>query len=84
MQEYLKLSHELAKKQMIQKIKLEIIYDFLILDKKETDIPIIDDINIFTDTEYLSLIDIAIKDINEKTKLNLNYNNKKIKIGKSN
>ena len=49
MKEYLDLSHTLAKKQMQEKIALELVYEFLILDNKTMDIIKIEDVNIFTD-----------------------------------
>lgn len=84
MKEYLDLSHTLAKKQMQEKITLELVYVFLILDNTTMDIIKIDDVNIFTDQEYMDLVDSAIKSINIKTNLNLVRNGKKIILGKSN
>ncbi len=84
MKEYLDLSHTLAKKQMQEKITLELVYVFLILDNTTMDIIKIDDVNIFTDQEYMDLVDSAIKSINTKTNLNLVRKGKKIILGKSN
>ena len=84
MKEYLDLSHTLAKKQMQEKITLELVYVFLILDNTTMDIIKIDDVNIFTDQEYMDLVDSAIKSINTKTNLNLVRKSKKIILGKSN
>lgn len=84
MKEYLDLSHILAKKQMQEKIALELVYEFLILDNKTMDIIKIEDVNIFTDQEYMDLVDSAIKSINTKTNLNLVRKGKKIILGKSN
>lgn len=84
MKEYLDLSHTLAKKQMREKIALELVYEFLILDNKTMDIIKIEDVNIFTDQEYMDLVDNAIKSINTKTNLNLVRKGKKIILGKSN
>ncbi len=84
MKEYLDLSHTLAKKQMQEKITLELVYVFLILDNTTMDIIKIDDVNIFTDQEYMDLVDSAIKSINIKTNLNLVRKGKKIILGKSN
>ena len=74
MKEYLELSHELARKQMQEKITLEIIYEFLILNAEEMEVTRIDDVNIFKEEEYVQLVDSAIKNINSKTKLNLKRN----------
>ena len=71
MKEYLELSHELARKQMQEKITLEIVYEFLILNAEEMEVTRIDDVNIFKEEEYVQLVDSAIKNINSKTKLNL-------------
>ena len=84
MKEYLDFSHTLAKKQMQEKIALELVYEFLILDNKTMDIIKIEDVNIFTDQEYMDLVDNAIKSINTKTNLNLVRKGKKIILGKSN
>ncbi len=84
MEEYLNLSHALAKKQMQEKISLEIVYEFLILDNKEMTITRIEDVNIFTDKEYMELVDNAIGKINSKTCLGLLRKSKKIYLGKSN
>lgn len=84
MKEYLELSHELARKQMQEKISLEIIYEFLILNAKEMEVTRIDDVNIFKEEEFIELVDNAIKNINSKTKLNLKRISKKIYLGKNN
>ncbi len=84
MKEYLELSHELARKQMQEKISLEIIYEFLILNADEMEVTRIDDVNIFKEEEFIELVDNAIKNINNKTKLNLKRIAKKIYLGKSN
>ena len=84
MKEYLELSHELARKQMQEKITLEIIYEFLILNAEEMEVTRIDDVNIFKEEEFIELVDNAIKNINNKTKLNLKRIAKKIYLGKSN
>lgn len=69
---------------MQEKIALELVYEFLILDNKTMDIIKIEDVNIFTDQEYMDLVDNAIKSINTKTNLNLVRKGKKIILGKSN
>ncbi len=84
MKEYLELSHELARKQMQEKISLEIIYEFLILNAEEMEVTRIDDVNIFKEEEFIELVDNAIKNINSKTKLNLKRISKKIYLGKNN
>lgn len=84
MKEYLELSHELARKQMQEKITLEIVYEFLILNAEEMEVTRIDDVNIFKEEEFIELVDNAIKNINSKTKLNLKRISKKIYLGKNN
>lgn len=84
MKEYLELSHELARKQMQEKISLELIYEFLILNAEEMEVTRIDDVNIFKEEEFIELVDNAIKNINSKTKLNLKRISKKIYLGKNN
>lgn len=84
MKEYLELSHELARKQMQEKITLEIVYEFLILNAEEMEVTRIDDVNIFKEEEYAQLVDSAIKNINSKTKLNLKRTSNKIYLGKNN
>ena len=72
------------KKQMQEKISLEIIYEFLILNAEEMEVTRIDDVNIFKEEEFIELVDNAIKNINSKTKLNLKRISKKIYLGKNN
>lgn len=84
MDNYLDLSRALAKKQMREKISLEIVYEFLILDNEKMQITRIEDINIFSEREYLSLVDDAIKMLNSKTNLGLVRKNNVIRLGKSN
>ena len=79
MKEYLELSHELARKQMQEKITLEIVYEFLILNAEEMEVTRIDDVNIFKEEEYVQLVDSAIK-----KKLNLKRTSNKIYLGKNN
>ena len=64
MKEYLKVSKKLAKKQIIESIELEIIYEFIILKSKEMNITKIDTIYIFSKEEYLSMVDDAITKLN--------------------
>ena len=49
MKEYMKLSKDLAKKQVIEKISLELIYEFLILDNEEMNIIKVEDVNLIDD-----------------------------------
>ena len=69
---------------MQEKISLEIIYEFLILNTEEMEVTRIDDVNIFKEEEFIELVDNAIKNINSKTKLNLKRISKKIYLGKNN
>lgn len=69
---------------MQEKISLEIIYEFLILNAEEMEVTRIDDVNIFKEEEFIELVDNAIKNINSKTKLNLKRISKKIYLGKNN
>lgn len=84
MEDYLDLSRALAKKQMQEKIRLEIIYEFLIIDKEKMQITRIEDLNIFNDKEYMSLVDDAIAFLNKKTNMGLVRKKNMIYLGKSN
>lgn len=54
MNEYLKVSKKLAKKQTIESIELEIIYEFLILENKEMIITRIDSVYVFKKMNILN------------------------------
>ena len=76
MKEYLKVSKKLAKKQIIESIELEIIYEFIILKSKEMNITKIDTIYIFSKEEYLSMVDDAITKLNNLLTFKLKRDNK--------
>lgn len=81
MKEYLKVSKKLAKKQIIESIELEIIYEFIILKSKEMNITKIDTIYIFSKEEYLSMVDDAIAKLNNLLTFKLKRDNNKIILG---
>lgn len=81
MKEYLKISKKLAKKQIIESIELEIIYEFIILKSKEMIITKIDTIYIFSKEEYLSMVDDAIAKLNNLLTFKLKRDNNKIILG---
>ena len=81
MKEYLKVSKKLAKKQIIESIELEIIYEFIILKSKEMIISKIDTIYIFSKEEYLSMVDDAITKLNNLLTFKLKRDNNKIILG---
>lgn len=81
MKEYLKISKKLAKKQTIESIELEIIYEFIILKSKEMIITKIDTIYIFSKEEYLSMVDDAITKLNNLLTFKLKRDNNKIILG---
>lgn len=81
MKEYLKISKKLAKKQTIESIELEIIYEFIILKSKEMIITKIDTIYIFSKEEYLSMVDDAIAKLNNLLTFKLKRDNNKIILG---
>ncbi len=81
MKEYLKISKKLAKKQTIESIELEIIYEFIILKSKEMNITKIDTIYIFSKEEYLSMVDDAITKLNNLLTFKLKRDNNKIILG---
>ncbi len=81
MKEYLKVSKKLAKKQIIESIELEIIYEFIILKSKEMNITKIDTIYIFSKEEYLSMVDDAITKLNNLLTFKLKRDNNKIILG---
>ena len=69
--EYMKLSKDLAKKQVVEKISLELVYEFLILDNEEMNVIKVEDINLIEDNEYMELVDEAIAKLNQKTNLDV-------------
>lgn len=81
MKEYLKISKKLAKKQIVESIELEIIYEFIILKSKEMIITKIDTIYIFNKEEYLSMVDDAITKLNNLLTFKLKRDNNKIILG---
>lgn len=81
MKEYLKISKKLAKKQTIESIELEIIYEFIILKSKEMIITKIDTVYVFSKKEYLSMVDDAITKLNNLLTFKLKRDNNKIILG---
>lgn len=82
--EYMKLSKDLAKKQVVEKILLELVYEFLILDNEEMNVIKVEDINLIEDNEYMELVDEAIVKLNQKTNLDLIRKDGKIYLGNCN
>mgnify|MGYP001285022890 FL=1 len=82
--EYMKLSKDLAKKQVVEKISLELVYEFLILDNEEMNVIKVEDINLIEDNEYMELVDEAITKLNQKTNLDLIRKDGKIYLGNCN
>ena len=82
--EYMKLSKDLAKKQVVEKISLELVYEFLILDNEEMNVIKVEDINLIEDNEYMELVDEAIVKLNQKTNLDLIRKDGKIYLGNCN
>jgi len=82
--EYMKLSKDLAKKQVVEKISLELVYEFLILDNEEINVIKVEDINLIEDNEYMELVDEAIAKLNQKTNLDLIRKDGKIYLGNCN
>ena len=82
--EYMKLSKDLAKKQVVEKISLELVYEFLILDNEEMNIIKVEDINLIEDNEYMELVDEAIAKLNQKRNLDLIRKDGKIYLGNCN
>ena len=77
----MKLSKNLAKKQIIEKISLELIYEFLILNSVEMSVIKVEDVNLVNDEEYMELVDEAIEILNQKTRLELFRKRKTIYMG---
>lgn len=79
---YMEINEKLIKKQMIEKIKLELVYEFLILDSNEIDVFKVEDVNIIEDDIYISWFDEALSDINKKVKVPLKRNKNKVYMDK--
>lgn len=80
----MKLSKDLAKKQVVEKISLELVYEFLILDNEKMNVIKVEDINLIEDNEYMELVDEAIAKLNQKTNLDLIRKDGKIYLGNCN
>ena len=80
----MKLSKDLAKKQVVEKLSLELVYEFLILDSEEMSIIKVEDVNLISDNEYMELVDEAISKLNQKTNLGLFREKGKIFLGNCN
>ena len=80
----MKLSKDLAKKQVVEKISLELVYEFLIIDNEEMNVIKVEDINLIEDNEYMELVDEAIAKLNQKTNLDLIRKDGKIYLGNCN
>lgn len=80
----MKLSKDLAKKQVVEKISLELVYEFLILDNEEMNVIKVEDVNLIDDNEYVELVDEAIAKLNQKTNLDLIRKDGKIYLGNCN
>lgn len=77
MERYMKLNDDLAKRQLIEKITLELVYEFLILNNKDMKVFKVDDVNVIDEKTNLELYDEAISNLNKRTKLEL-YRKKNI------
>lgn len=69
---------------MQEKITLEIVYEFLILNAWRDGSYKNRRCKYIKEEEYVQLVDSAIKNINSKTKLNLKRTSNKIYLGKNN
>ena len=81
MKDYMILDSKLANKQLIEKITLELVYEFLILDNNEMTITKVDDLSVFTDDEYMVFVDAAILNLNQKLVNKLVRKNNKVYLG---
>lgn len=81
MEQYMILDSKLAKKQVIERITLELVYEFLILESKEMNIVKVDYLSVLSDTEYMNFVDTAIDNLNQKLKVKLVRKNNKIHLG---
>lgn len=77
MERYMKLNDDLARRQLIEKITLELVYEFLILNNKDMKVFKVDDVNVIDEKTNLELYDEAISNLNKRTSLEL-YRKKNI------
>lgn len=80
MDEYTEINEKLIKRHIIEKIKLELVYEFLILDSKEMEVFKVEDVNIINDDIYIKWFDETISELNDKIKFHLRRNKNKIYI----
>ena len=81
MKDYMILDSKLTSKHLIEKITLELVYEFLILDNKEMTITKVDDLSVFSDDEYMVFVDAALLNLNQKLINKLVRKNNKIYLG---
>lgn len=81
MKDYMILDSKLTSKHLIEKITLELVYEFLILDNKEMTITKVDDLSVFSDDEYMVFVDAALFNLNQKLINKLVRKNNKIYLG---
>lgn len=80
MDEYTEINEKLIKRHIIEKIKLELVYEFLILDSKEMEVFRVEDVNIINDDIYIKWFDETLNELNDKIKFHLIRNKNKVYI----
>lgn len=79
---YTEINEKLIKRHIVEKIKLELVYEFLILDSKEMEVFKVEDVNIINDDTYIKWFDETIRELNKKIKFHLKRNKNKVYIDK--
>lgn len=79
---YTEINEKLIKRHVMEKIKLELVYEFLILDSKEMEFFKVEDVNIIKDDVYIKWFDETLSELNDKIKFHLKRNKDKVYIDK--
>lgn len=79
---YTEINEKLIKRHVMEKIKLELVYEFLILDSKEVEFFKVEDVNIIKDDVYIKWFDETLNELNDKIKFHLKRNKNKVYIDK--
>lgn len=82
MDRYTEINEKLIKRHVMEKIKLELVYEFLILDSKEVEFFKVEDVNIIKDDVYIKWFDETLSELNDKIKFHLKRNKNKVYIDK--
>lgn len=79
---YTEINEKLIKRHVMEKIKLELVYEFLVLNSKEMEFFKVEDVNIIKDDVYIKWFDETLSELNNKLKFHLKRNKNKVYVVK--